>query len=234
MAYLTYTAPPIWLERHRLDPRLTVGAYTYFHQDITFGLFRADDVITIGRFCSIARSTIIFGGGNHYAQRATTYPFHVFGAHGDADWQIAQDADVEPAPATHIGNDVWIGEGCRVMPGARVGHGAILASGAVVARNIRPYAIVGGNPAREIRRRFSDSDVERLLALAWWDWPIEKVLANLDLLMQSPVAWGDNIRVLEASASRVDFPRTPTRAVRVWRRLVRMSEAVRTKVSPSR
>ncbi len=86
-----------------------------------------------------------------------------------------------------VGNDVWFGYGSTVMPGVRIGHGAIIASRAVVVDDVPDYAIVGGNPAKVIRRRFSDEDVERLLAVAWWDWPAELVTKHVPAIMSGSI-----------------------------------------------
>jgi virginiamycin A acetyltransferase len=83
---------------------------------------------------------------------------------------------------TVIGNDVWIGHKATIMPGIKIGDGAIIATNATVTRDIDPYTIVGGNPAREIRKRFSEEQIQFLLKLKWWDWPIEKIEKNLHLL----------------------------------------------------
>ncbi len=83
---------------------------------------------------------------------------------------------------TVVGNDVWIGAGVTVMPGVHIGDGAIIAAHSVVTKDVAPYAIVGGNPARLIRKRFGDDLIDYLLRIKWWDWPPEKIFANLDAL----------------------------------------------------
>jgi virginiamycin A acetyltransferase len=82
-----------------------------------------------------------------------------------------------------IGNDVWIGYQALIMPGVRIGDGAIVAAGAVVTADVEPYTVVGGNPARTIRRRYEEADIERLLGAAWWDWPVELVTEHLRTIM---------------------------------------------------
>jgi virginiamycin A acetyltransferase len=84
---------------------------------------------------------------------------------------------------TVVGNDVWLGYRALVLPGVTIGHGAIVAAAGVVASDVPPYAIVGGNPARVIRRRYEDDDVERLLRAAWWDWPVELVTQHARTIM---------------------------------------------------
>ncbi|WP_246468402.1 CatB-related O-acetyltransferase [Streptosporangium album] len=94
-----------------------------------------------------------------------------------------------PADPTVVGNDVWFGYRAMVMPGVRIGDGAITASGSVVVDDIPDYGIVGGNPARLIRRRYSDEDIIRLLALAWWDWPLQHITEHIRTIMSGSVDW---------------------------------------------
>ncbi|MYW21151.1 antibiotic acetyltransferase, partial [Streptomyces sp. SID2955] len=88
---------------------------------------------------------------------------------------------------TVVGNDVWFGYGTTVMPGVRIGHGAIIGAGAVVTSDVPDYGIVGGNPARLIRTRYSEQDVTRLLAVAWWDWPAEHITEHVRTIMSGRV-----------------------------------------------
>ena len=87
---------------------------------------------------------------------------------------------------TVIGNDVWIGFDVTLMPGVKIGDGAIIGSKSVVTKDVAPYSIVGGNPAKEIRKRFEASQIEYLLELQWWDWPLEKITENLEMLTHPP------------------------------------------------
>ena len=88
---------------------------------------------------------------------------------------------------TVIGHDVWIGYHVFVMPGVHIGHGAIIASGSVVVNDVPDYGIVGGNPAKLIRKRYTDEEIERLLALAWWDWPVEHIAHTYAVLMAGSI-----------------------------------------------
>jgi acetyltransferase-like isoleucine patch superfamily enzyme len=189
VAYLTLSAPPIWLAAHELDPRVAVGAHSYFDGALTFALWQPDERISIGAYCSLARDVVIFGGGDHDTRRATTYPFHRLLADG-AELEAGLRDDT-PAGETAIGHDVWIGHGARILAGVQVGHGAVVGAGAVVTRDVPDYGIVAGNPARLTRLRLAPEHVDRLLALAWWEWPHEQVLANVGWLTRSPADWPD-------------------------------------------
>jgi acetyltransferase-like isoleucine patch superfamily enzyme len=140
--------------------------------------------LVIGRFCSIADGVTMFLGGNHRADWVTTYPFSVLD-----DWRAAKD--IQGHPATNgdvvIGNDVWIGADSTILSGVEIGDGAIVAAGAMVTRNVPPFAIVGGNPARLIQMRFPPAEVEALLSIAWWDWPKERIEASLHRLLSGDV-----------------------------------------------
>jgi phosphonate metabolism protein (transferase hexapeptide repeat family) len=142
----------------------TMGDYSYVVNDA--------DIIytTIGKFCSIAAHTRI-NPGNHPMHRASQSHFtyrasrYFEGADDDAaffDWRRSHPV--------HIGHDVWIGHGAVILPGRCVGHGAVIAAGAIVTKDVAPYAIVAGNPARLVKWRFDAHTVEQLQALAWWDW----------------------------------------------------------------
>ena len=133
----------------------------------------------IGKFCSIAAHTRI-NPGNHPMQRATQAHFTYRSSayfEGEADDDAFFDGR-RSTPVT-IGHDVWIGHGAIILPGRTIGTGAVVAGGAIVTKDVAPYSIVGGNPARKIRDRFSAGVAERLMRLAWWDWDHEGLRAAL-------------------------------------------------------
>jgi len=129
-------------------------------------------VVRIGSFCSIAAEVQFIVGGNHRPDWVSTYPFRVMldlpGALEDG--HPATKGDIE------VGHDVWIGRGARILSGVTVGNGAVVGAAAVVAGDVRPYAIVVGNPAREVRRRFGEEAIAALECIAWWDWPDERIV----------------------------------------------------------
>jgi len=157
-----------------------IGEHSYGLPKIqNFGFGR----LRIGRFCSIGPRVEIVLSHGHYLDEVTTYPLSEFRLSRRPDRQKA-----EPPPAVVIGNDVWIGCGAMILGGVTVGDGAVIGAGAVVTRDVAPYAVVGGNPARELRKRFTDAEIADLLEIAWWDWPIEKIDAFIPLLLNKDVA----------------------------------------------
>ena len=183
---------------------VTVGAFAYYDdRDRTRDFFERNvlhhydfvgDHLTIGPFCALAHGVRIFmNGGTHAMGGFSTYPFNIFG-HG---WEAGFDPatwTAETRGDTVVGPDVWIGDHATLMPGVRIGAGAIVAAASVVTREVPPYAVVAGNPARVVRTRFAADVVERLLAIAWWDWPVARITARLDAIR------GSDLAALEAEA----------------------------------
>lgn len=140
------------------------------------------DRLVIGRFCAIAQGArFIMNGANHAMSGFSTFPFNIFG-HGWEDGFDPASWEKENRGDTVVGNDVWIGMEAVIMPGVTIGDGAIVAAKSVVSRDVAPYTIVAGNPANPVRRRFDESTVARLLAIAWWHWDVDKISRNLDAI----------------------------------------------------
>lgn len=158
------------------DPRVTVGRYTYGNPQLL--LWTESERIEIGSFCSIAASVTIFAGGEHNCNWVTTYPLRIV-----LGLPLAgEDGHPRTKGDTVIGNDVWIGYGASVLSGVRVGHGAVIGAHSLVAKDVPPYAVVAGNPARLVRFRFDEGTIEHLLRIRWWDWPIQKIVQNVEWL----------------------------------------------------
>lgn len=180
------------------NPNIVVGRYSYysgyyhghsFDDCARYLMPDRDDVdrLIIGSFCSIGSGAVFMMAGNqgHRNDWASSFPF--FYMQEEPAFRAARDA-YRPAGDTVVGSDVWIGSEAMVMPGIKIGHGAVIGSRALVTRDVEPYAIVGGNPARPIRKRFSDHDVALLLETAWWDWPLEQLAEAMPLLCSSDIA----------------------------------------------
>ncbi|MEV0081953.1 CatB-related O-acetyltransferase [Saccharopolyspora sp. NPDC050642] len=181
----------VFLEPLVGSPKITVGEYTYYddpggatgfeHRNVLYGY--GPERLIIGKYCAIATGTrFLMAGADHPTMGVSTFPFTMFGG----EWTERTLDIVTGMPSrgdTVVGNDVWFGYQATVMPGVKIGDGAIIAAGALVTSDVAPYTIVGGNPAKPIRRRFDDADVERLLRAAWWDWPVELVTEHARTIM---------------------------------------------------
>lgn len=155
-------------------PQYQIGPGTY--GDLTVR-FCEGAVLRIGSYTSIASNVQVFLGGEHRVDWITTYPFNVF-------WDKARRIKGHPKSKGDvlIGSDVWIGTDVIILSGVKIGDGAVIGARAIVTRDIPPYAIAAGNPARIIKYRFTPDVVDKLLAVQWWNWPrdkIEKALPDL-------------------------------------------------------
>lgn len=158
------------------DPRISIEKYSYGFPE--FKLWGESETIEIGCFCSISEKVIIFGGGEHNSDWITTYPIRVsFGLP-----KATCDGHPKTKGPTKIGNDVWIGYGAIILSGVTVADGSIIGAGSVVAKDIEPYSVVAGNPAKRINYRFPEETRKKLLAIRWWNWPIDTILENVDIL----------------------------------------------------
>jgi phosphonate metabolism protein (transferase hexapeptide repeat family) len=160
---------------------VTLGDYSYVVNDSDAAY------ANIGKFCSIAAMTRI-NPGNHPMERASQSHFsYRASAYFPGEPDEAEFFAWRRAHPVSIGHDVWIGHGAIVLPGRTIGTGAVIAAGAVVTKDVAPYAIVAGNPARRIRERFPERIAERLQRLAWWDWSHERLRAALPDFRKLPV-----------------------------------------------
>jgi virginiamycin A acetyltransferase len=182
------------------NPNIIVGDYTYyddfehvenFEKNVKYHFDFVGDKLVIGKFCMIASDVkFIMNGANHLSESISSYPFAIFGN----GWENAMAGKSYPNKGDLIvGNDVWIGYNATIMSGIVIGDGAIIATNATVTKDVAPYTIVGGNPAKEIRKRFDEDTIRKLLAIQWWNWDIATISKNVQALT------GGNL-------SELDFP----------------------------
>ncbi|MDO8997182.1 MAG: CatB-related O-acetyltransferase [Sediminibacterium sp.] len=171
------------------NPNIIVGDYTYyddfenvenFEKNVKYHFDFVGDKLIIGKFCMIASDVkFIMNGANHLSESISAYPFAIFGN----GWENAMEGKSYPNKGDLIiGNDVWIGYNATIMSGVTIGDGAIIATNATVTKDVAPYTIVGGNPAKEIRKRFDEDTVKKLLEMQWWNWDIARITKNVQLL----------------------------------------------------
>lgn len=177
------------------SPLIEVGAYSYYDDPDEPEAFETRNVLhhygperlVIGKFCALAAGVrFLMNGANHRMDGISTYPFPTMGGPWAEHFGLL--SGLPGRGDTVVGNDVWLGDGATVLPGVRIGHGAIVGARSLVTRDVPDYAVVGGNPARVLRLRFTEDEIARLLALAWWDWPVEHLTAHVPTLMAGDVA----------------------------------------------
>ncbi len=178
------------------NPNIVIGDYTYyddpedsenFERNVLYHYPFIGDRLIIGKFCALARGVkFIMNGANHKLSGFSTFPFQIFGN----GWEsvIPQPNELPFKGDTIIGNDVWIGYDGLIMPGVKIGNGAIISSRSVVVSDVPAYTVVGGNPARQLKQRFSTEVISELEAVAWWDWPIEKISKHLAVIVSADIA----------------------------------------------
>ncbi|MFA5249868.1 MAG: CatB-related O-acetyltransferase [Parachlamydiales bacterium] len=177
----------VFLKNIIKNPKIIVGDYTYYDdpdgcenfesKNVPYLYSFSEEKLIIGKFCALAaKTTFITSSANHKLDGFSTYPFGIMG-HG---WEKhTPKGQYSNKGDTVVGNDVWFGYASTVLPGVRIGDGAIIAAKAVVSRNVPAYAVAAGNPARIVKRRFDDHTIAELLKIKWWDWPLEKITANI-------------------------------------------------------
>jgi acetyltransferase-like isoleucine patch superfamily enzyme len=161
------------------------GKYSYGMNGIKISGDDAGAKLTIGNFCSIAENTNIWLGSNHRTDWVTTYPF------GHIHQHIFNNFNGKGHPATKgdviIGNDVWIGSNVTIMSGVTIGDGAVIANNSHIVKNVEPYSLVGGNPGKLIKYRFSQEQIEKLLQIKWWYWDDNKINKFTSLLCNTNI-----------------------------------------------
>ena len=162
---------------------MSYGKYTYGNPSVHWESSGAR--LQVGNFCSIAANVNIYLGGNHRTDWVTTYPF------GYINKGIFNTFNGAGHPATKgdvvIGNDVWIASNVTIMSGVTIGDGVVIANNSHVVKNAEPYSLIGGNPAKLIRYRFTKEQIEKLLKIKWWDWEESKINAHTHLLCNNDI-----------------------------------------------
>ncbi len=188
----------VYLRNVIQDPSISVGEFTIYNDFVHDPrLFEKNNVLyhypvngdrlIIGKFCSIAcGAKFLFNSANHSLASLSTYPFPIFYEEWGLNIQDVATAWDNKGDIV-IGNDVWIGYEAVVLAGVTIGDGAVIGARAVVTKDVPPYAVVGGVPARLIRRRFPDDTISALLALRWWDWPADKIKPRLSALQAGQI-----------------------------------------------
>ncbi len=185
----TRTKEIVFLKHFIHNPNIIVGDYTYYNDPHRPENFEVDNVrgcyfskLIIGKFCQIAyKTTFITDDMNHKMDGFSTYPFHIFDA-----WK--EDANPKKdCRDTVVGNDVLITTNSVILPGVTIGDGAVIGAYAVVTKDVEPYTIVAGNPARVIRKRFSDEVIKDLIEIEWWDWDYEKITRNVQNIVSADI-----------------------------------------------
>ncbi len=179
-----------WLKKNKSNSLFTrdiikkdnivIGAYSYGTPQIH--RWSKEYGVTIGKFCSIADDVHLLVDGNHRNDWVSTYPFGrmLEGFPKNSNHPIGK-GDIK------IGHDVWIARGAVILSGVRIGNGAVIAAGALVVKNVADYEVVGGNPAQSLSFRFLQPQIDALLQIAWWNWPLTKIEAEIIFLESADV-----------------------------------------------
>lgn len=163
-----------------------VGKYTYgiYEHNVIWDLeawtyqnIRINPKLIVGRFCSIGRDPLFYLGGNHRHDWISTYPFHAKEVHDNTFNTTGESIDGYPLSNGDIviGNDVWFGDRVTVMSGVKIGDGAVVGTNSTVVKDVEPYSIVGGHPAKHIKYRFEPDVIDKLLKIKWWDFEVDQI-----------------------------------------------------------
>lgn len=188
----------VYLKSVVKGPNIEIGDYTIYndfeHDPVDFEKNNVlyhypinGDKLKIGRFCSVACGVkFVFTSANHTLRSLSTYTFPIFFEEWGLDVKNITEAWDNKGNII-VGNDVWIGYGAVILSGVTVGDGAIIGARAVVTKDVPPYTIVGGVPARQIRKRFDDETIKKLLTLQWWNWDYEKIRKNIPAIQSGDI-----------------------------------------------
>ena len=188
----------VYIAQQRYNPNIIVGDYTIYNDfvndptqfeknNVLYHYPINQDCLIIGKFCSIACGVkFLFNSANHTLKSLSNYTFPLFFEEWGLDKKNVASAWDNKGDII-IGNDVWIGYEAVIMAGVHIGDGAVIAARAVVTKDVPPYTIVGGTPARKIRMRFEEETIAKLQQIQWWNWPVEKIRRSLPYIMEGTV-----------------------------------------------
>jgi len=188
----------VYLKSVIKNPNIIVGDFTMYHDwvndpaqfeknNVLYHYPINNDKLIIGKYCSVAcGAKFMFTSGNHAMKSLSTYAFPIFFNEWDLDWKDITKAWDNKGDIV-IGNDVWIGYESVIMQGVHIGDGAIIGTRAVVTKDVPPYTIVAGVPAKPVKKRFDDKTIDKLMAIQWWDWSPEKVKEKLHLIINGDI-----------------------------------------------
>ncbi|AXK50719.1 CatB-related O-acetyltransferase [Spiroplasma alleghenense] len=180
-----------FLKNYISNQNIEIGDYTYYaslddpqdlvdfqNKNILYHFPFIGDKLIIGKFCQIGYKTkFIMNGANHDTDRISTYPFFIMWN----GWEEQPGFKTNKGD-TVVGNDVWFGYNCTILPGVKIGNGAVIGAEALVTKDVPDYAVVGGNPAKIISFRFNEEEIKQLNQISWWDWDSQKITDNLENL----------------------------------------------------
>lgn len=181
----------VFLKNVITRPNIIVGDYSYYDDEVGAENFEnkcvlyhypfSREKLIIGKFCAIATGAkFIMSSANHKMDGFSSFPFFIFRQGWEKDFDFAS---LPYKGDTVVGNDVWIGYDATIMPGVTIGNGAIIGAKAVVTKDVPPYTVVGGNPAKILKTRFDEKTIAELQDIAWWDWSREKISRNIPAII---------------------------------------------------
>ena len=188
----------IYLKNVITNPNIQVGDFTIYNDfvndprdfeknNVLYHYPINHDKLSIGKFCSIAcGAKFLFNSANHTLSSLSTYTFPIFFEEWDLDVKNITNA-WDNKGDIKIGNDVWIGYEAVILSGVTIGDGAIIGARAVVTKDVMPYTIVGGVPAKPIKKRFSDDVIDKLLEIKWWDWSSDRIRENIEYIQSGQI-----------------------------------------------
>ena len=194
----TQDTQTVYLKNVITNPNIIVGEYTMYNDfvhdprmfeqnNVLYHYPINHDKLIIGKFCSIAcGAKFLFNSANHTLSSLSTYPFPLF----FEEWGLEKKNDADSWDNKGdivVGNDVWIGYEAVILSGVTIGDGAVIGARAVVTKDVPPYTIVGGVPAKPIKKRFSEESIKKLQSIRWWDWPKEKIAENITAIQSGNI-----------------------------------------------